>query len=163
MTRVAGADATHECAMRAICQQPWIHLALRAEPNFDLPFDSRFPLRDKPMSLLEISQALAEAERLPEFAFLSVCHGSGGTEEHEAMHLPHALHFMGFQSVVGTMWAVDEEVSRRIAAAFYHSLVVESKGTLNCANTPKALSQAVKMVEEGIPLEQSIAFIHVGA
>ncbi|OAX35997.1 hypothetical protein K503DRAFT_784674 [Rhizopogon vinicolor AM-OR11-026] len=163
MTRVAGVDATYENAMCAIREQPWIHFASRAEPNFDLPFESCFPLRDKPISLREISQALAEAERLPEFAFLSVSHGSGGKEGHEVMHLPQALHLAGFQSVVGAMWAVDEEISRRVASTFYHSLAVESKGVLNCSNTAKALGQALKMVGESIPLEQSIAFIHVGA
>ncbi|KAG0704053.1 CHAT domain-containing protein [Suillus ampliporus] len=162
ITRVTGANATHEHVIRAIREHPWIHFALRSEPNFDLPFESRFLLHDKPMSLLEMARALAEAERLPEFAFLSVSHGSGGTDGHETMHLPHALHMAGFRSVVGTMWAVDEEVSRRVASAFYHSLVVESRGAVNCANTAKALSQAVKMVEEVIPLEQRIAFIHVG-
>jgi tetratricopeptide (TPR) repeat protein len=163
MTRIAGVDATYEHALRAIREQPWIHFALRAEPNFDLPFESHFPLHDKPMFMWEISQALAEAERQPEFAFLSVNHGSGVKEGHEPLHLPQALHLAGFRSVVGTVWAVHEEVSRRVASAFYHSLVVDSKGVLNCTSTAKALSQALKMVEESIPLEQSIAFIHVGA
>ncbi|KAG2115626.1 CHAT domain-containing protein [Suillus clintonianus] len=162
MTRITGANATYEHAIRAIREQPWIHFASRAEPNFDLPFESHFPLHDKPMSLLEIAQTLAEVERPPEFAFLSVSHGSSGTERHETMHFPHALHLAGFQSVVGTMWAVDEEVTRRIASAFYHSVVVESRGAVNCTNAAKALSQALKMVEEGIPLEQRIAFVHVG-
>lgn len=159
MTRLAGADATYEHTMRAIREQPWIHFILRVEPNCDLPFESRFPLHDQPISLKGISHVLAEAERPPEFAFLTV---SNGSERHKAMHLPHAFHLAGFQSVVGAMWAVDEEVSRRVASAFYRSLVVESKGMLNCANTAKALSQALKMLEESIPLEQSIAFIHVG-
>jgi len=165
LTRLVGADATRKHVMRAIRERQWVHFALQAEPNFDLPFESRFPLRDGPIALCEISQALVEAERLPEFAFVSVGHGPGGSrkEGREAMHLPHALHLAGFQSVVGAMWAVDEKVLRRIVSAFYHSLVAESNGMLNRANTAKALNQAVKMVEESIPLEQSIAFVHVGA
>ncbi|KAG1725330.1 hypothetical protein EDB19DRAFT_1915142 [Suillus lakei] len=162
MTRIIGANATHEHVIHAIREQPWIHFASSAESNFDLPFESHFPLNDKPMSLLEIAQVLAEVERPPEFAFLSVSHGSSGREEHETMHFPHALHIAGFQSVVGTMWAVDEEVTRRIASAFYHSVVVESRGAMNNANVAKALSQSLQMVEEGIPLEQRIAFVHVG-
>lgn len=162
VTRIAGANATHEHVIRAIHEQPWIHFTSRAEPNFDRPFESHFPLHDKPVSLLEIAQTLAEVERPPEFAFLSVSHGSSGTEGHETMHFPHALHMAGFQSVVGTVWAVDEEVTRRIASAFYHFVVVESGGAMNCANAAKALSQALKVVEEGIPLEQRIAFVHVG-
>ncbi|KAG1858873.1 hypothetical protein F4604DRAFT_1793778 [Suillus subluteus] len=146
MTRITDADATHE--------HSWIHFASGAEPNFDLPFKSHFPLHDKPMFLLEIAQTLAEVERPPEFAFLSVNHGSSGTEGHETMHIPHALHMAGFQSVVGTMWAVDEEVTRRIASAFYHFVVVESGGAMDCANAAKALSQALQM--------QRIAFVHVG-
>lgn len=162
MTRITGANATHEHVIRAIREQPWIHFNSKAEPNFDLPFKSHFPLHDKPMSLLEIAQTLAEVERPPEFAFLSVSHGSSGTEGHESMHFPHALHMAGFQSVVGTMWAVDEEVTRRIASAFYHSVVVESRGVVDCASAAKALNQALKTVEEGTPLEQRIAFVHVG-
>lgn len=162
MTRITGANATYEHVVRAIHEQPWIHFTSRAEPNFDHSFESHLPLHDKPMSLLEIAQTLAEVERPPEFAFVSVSHGSNGTEGHETMHFPHALHMAGFQSVVGAVWAVDEEVTRRIASAFYHSVVVESKGVMNSANAAKALSQALNMVEEGIPLEQRIAFVHVG-
>lgn len=162
MTRITGANATHEHVIRAIREQPWIHFVSKAEPNFEHPFKSHFPLHDKPISMLEIAQTLSEVERPPEFAFLSVSRGSSGTEGHETMHFPHALHMAGFQSVVGTMWAVDEEVTRRIASAFYHSVVVESRGVVNCANAAKALSQALKMVEEGIPLEQRISFVHVG-
>ena len=163
VARLEGADATYERAIRIIREHPWIHFALGPESNVDLPFESRLPMRDKPISLWEIAQALAEAERLPEFAFLSLSRGPGGKEGHETMHLPHALHLAGFQSVVGTMWAVDKGVERRIASAFYHSLVKESMGVLNCANAAKALSQALKMAAESIPLEQRIAFIHVGA
>ncbi|KAG1860162.1 hypothetical protein DFJ58DRAFT_874879 [Suillus subalutaceus] len=162
MTRITDADATYEHVICTIREQSWIHFASGAEPNFDLPFESHFPLHDKPVSLLEIAQTLAEVERPPEFAFLSVNRGSSGTEGHETMHIPHALHMAGFQSVVGTMWAVDEEVTRRIASAFYHFIVVESRGAMDCTNAAKALSQALQMVEEGIPLEQRIAFVHVG-
>jgi CHAT domain-containing protein len=65
-----------------------------------------------------------------EFAFLSACHTAEVTEGSiidEGLHLAAAVHFSGFRSVVGTMWAMVNEDGRDLAENFYKVLFLNSR------------------------------------
>ncbi|KAF8423939.1 hypothetical protein L210DRAFT_257572 [Boletus edulis BED1] len=64
----------------------------------------------------------------PEFAYLSACHTTVGDEDSpdEVIHLASAMQFVGFRSVIGTMWAVDEGEMNKITSTFYKHIVDET-------------------------------------
>ena len=61
----------------------------------------------------------------PEFAYLSACHTTVGDEESpdEVIHLAAAMQFVGFRSVIGTMWAVGDGETNEITSTFYKHMV----------------------------------------
>ncbi|KAG2077902.1 hypothetical protein BDR04DRAFT_966193, partial [Suillus decipiens] len=64
------------------------------------PFNSRFALRDKPLTLLDIMENYTPHA---EFAFLSACHTAVGDKiPDEIIHLAARLHFSGFKSFIST-------------------------------------------------------------
>ena len=80
----------------------------------------------------------------PEFAYLSACHTTVGDEKSpdEVIHLTLAMQFVGFRSVIGTMWAVDKP------------------SRLDHTRAAFALTKTMKSVD--IPFDQRILYIHLG-
>ena len=76
------------------------------------------------------------------------------------IHLALAMHFAGFWSVIGTMWAVEDRESNKITSMFYRHMADES-GRLEHTRAAFALSETMRPVH--IPLDQRILYIHLGA
>ncbi|KAG1726151.1 CHAT domain-containing protein [Suillus lakei] len=160
-TKITSVDATKSRALRALQDNTWLHFACHGIQNYEEPFKSAFLMRDHPLSLLDIMQMDLSRH---EFAFLSACEtavGDPGTPD-EVIHLAAGLQFAGVQSVVGTLWEVDDGTVGRFVKAFYKNLCGD--GTMDSTQAAKALHRAVQSLtrDKDIPLEQRIVFVHIG-
>ena len=155
-------DATRDSVIRDIRDHSWVHFSCHGEQDIVHPFDSSFYLHDKPLTLYDIIQARLSN---PEFAFLSACHtaqGDGRTPD-ETIHLAAGLQFAGFQSVVGTLWAMADEDGPQMATVFYEYMFRATGQTPDCRRAAAALNIATQNLRK---LRKSkvrwVNFIHIG-
>ncbi|KAG1817667.1 CHAT domain-containing protein [Suillus subaureus] len=146
-------DATLGCTSRAMASKSQDH---------DQPYNSRFSMKDKPLTLLDITENHAPQA---EFAFLSACHTAVGDEEtpDEVIHLAAGLQFSGFKSVIGIRWVVDDAVAKHVVEAFYENMFEDLEDSvMDCTRAARALNHTTHAVKKKVPLEQRIGFIHIG-
>ena len=131
------------------------------------PFDASFKLyQGQRLTLLDIIRS-----RFPsaEFSFLSACHTAELTEEsitEEGLHLSAAVHYSGFRSVVGTMWAMADIDGQVLAMHFYGSVFSDKwKGVPYYERTAEALRDAVQVLRRNndVTTERWVNFVHYGA
>ena len=81
------------------------HIACHGVQNSENPLDSGLILQD---GLLKLSTLMGINLQHGFLAFLSACHSAKGDKKNQdqAVHLAAAMLFVGFQSVVATMWCV---------------------------------------------------------
>ena len=158
-TRVEGEDACISNVTSELCKNEWVHFACHGTLNEEQPFESAFALHDGPFTIQHIIQCNLKS---PEFAYLSACHTSVGDRESpdEVIHLASAMQFVGFRSVIGTMWAVDDAETNKITSVFYKHMIDES-GCLDYTRAALALRKT--MVSVDIPMDQRILYVHLGA
>ncbi|KAG1725500.1 CHAT domain-containing protein [Suillus paluster] len=164
-TYLSGAKATRAGALEALQHNTWVHLACHGTQDHEQPYNSRFAMKDQPLTLLDIMENNAPQA---EFAFLSACHTAVGDEKtpDEVIHLAAGLQFSGFKSVIGTLWVVDDAVVKHIVKVFYEKMFTDSKEgdhIMDCTKAASALNHATHVVpKKEVPLEQRIVFIHIG-
>ena len=76
------------------------------------------------------------------------------------------MQYCGFQSVVGTMWAMADIDGRDLARKFYEQVFsVEGEGVRYYERTAGAFRDAVKFLrgKGGMTLERWVNFVHYGA
>jgi len=153
-------DATVQQALDAMNQHQWVHLTCHGMPNRQKPFESSFAMRDGPLTITDIIRPRLQQR---EFAFLSASDTTVGhaSSPDEAIHLAAAMQFSGFCSVIGSMWAVDDEVVGQVVSAFYDEMF-DGSGRPDCTRAAVALHKAMKKLCNKIPLEQQIVFVHIG-
>ncbi|KAG1850199.1 CHAT domain-containing protein [Suillus subalutaceus] len=162
-TTLSGDNATQAGALDALQHNTWVHLACHGKQDREQPYNSRFAMGDKPLTLLDIME-----KDIPhaEFAFLSACHTAVGDEKtpDEVIHLAAGLQFSGFKSVIGTLWVVDDAVAKHVVEAFYKNMVKDLKDgdVMDCTKAAWALNRATNAVKTKVPLEQRMVFIHIG-
>ena len=158
-TRIDGEESCISRVVEELGKNQWVHLACHGLPNRKHPFESAFALRDGHFTIQRIIGCDLKS---PEFAYLSACHTTVGDEESpdEVIHLASAMQFVGFRSVIGTMWAVDDGETNKITSTFYEHMVDES-GRLDHTRAAFALNKTMRSVD--IPLDQRILYIHLGA
>ncbi|KAG2035260.1 CHAT domain-containing protein [Suillus americanus] len=162
-TTLSGDDATRAGALDVLQHNTWVHLACHGKQDHKQPYHSRFAMKDKPVTLLDIME-----KDIPhaEFAFLSACHTAVGDKEtpDEVIHLAAGLQFSGFKSVIGTLWVVDDAVAKHVVEAFYENMTkgLEDGGVMDCTKAAWALNRATNAVKTKVPLEQRMVFIHIG-
>ena len=158
-TRIDGEESCISRVVEEFGKNEWVHLACHGLPNRRQPFESAFSLHDGHFTIQRI---IGCDLKNPEFAYLSACHTTVGDEESpdEAIHLASAMQFVGFRSVIGTMWAVDDGETNKITSTFYKHMVDES-GRLDHTRAAFALNKTMKYVH--VPLDQRILYIHFGA
>ena len=162
---LVGAEANHDKVLRGLQQHSWAHFACHGHlGEVTQPFRASFELHGgSSLTLLEMIQA-----KLPnaELAFLSACHSAEGSfiTPDEPIHLAAALQFCGFRSVVGTLWAVDDEDGPTISKEFYKYMFRKAGNKANFRDSAEALNVAIRaMRKNGVPLERWILFVHIGA
>ncbi|KAG8904276.1 hypothetical protein FRB99_001979 [Tulasnella sp. 403] len=163
-TALEGKEGTKKAVLDNIRQHRWVHFSCHGHVERDNPLQSHFALHDGSLSVLDlVKQSLPQAE----LAFLSACHSAAGdlTTPEEFLHLAAAMQFAGFRSMVGTMWAMNDEDGPRLTEAFYRRISRGSKSgeVINCSNAAEALRDAVKALrKEKVPFSRWINFVHYG-
>ncbi|KAF9241758.1 CHAT domain-containing protein, partial [Melanogaster broomeanus] len=159
-TKVMGADATRDQALQMLVNNQWLHISCHGRQVPQEPFKSCLAMADGLVSLLDIINADISTH---EFAFLSACETAMGdlSTPYEVIHLAAGLQFMGVKSVIGTLWAVDDEVAYKLVLAFYKELCKD--GTLDCTMAAGALHKAVAtLAKDGVPVQERAMFVHIG-
>ncbi|KAG2743717.1 hypothetical protein P692DRAFT_201869884 [Suillus brevipes Sb2] len=160
-TKITSVDATRSRALRALQDNTWLHFSCHGTQNNEDPFNSAFLMRDRPLSLLDITQTDLSQH---EFAFLSACDTAAGdpSTPDEVIHLAAGLQFAGVKSVVGTLWKVTDATVQRLVEEFYKNFCKDGK--MNSKRAARALHQAVQSLasDKDLPLEQRILFVHIG-
>jgi CHAT domain-containing protein len=167
VTTLFSKKATPTGVLKRLRDHSFAHIVSHGILEPGRPFEASFKLEGgKCLQLLDIVRSqLPDAQ----FAFLSACHSAELTEESiadEVLHLAAAMQFCGFQSIVGTMWAMADTDGPDLARSFYDSVFPdEPQGTLYYERTAKALRNAVKRLRQKpkIRLERWVNFVHYGA
>jgi CHAT domain-containing protein len=162
LSRVQDQAATMAKVAEELQKNEFVHLACHGIPNPKQPFGSGFALGD---GLLKVENIMRYDLQSAQFTYLSACHTTVGDEESpdEVIHLPAAMQFAGFRSVIGTMWAVDDGHTNEITSRFYEYMLDES-GRLDHTRAALALHRTMNSLRlSKIPLDQRILYIHIGA
>jgi hypothetical protein len=164
LTILSREGATPEAVLSSLKCHSWAHFACHGIQDLK-PYKSTFILHDdKQVTLLELVKAqLPDAE----FAFLPACHSAAGDlrgTPDEIIHLAAALQFCGFQSVVGTLWAMGDLDAPNMARDFYKYMFRRPESTLDFRDSAVALNRATRqMRSRGVPVDCWINFVHIGA
>ena len=162
---LVGAEASHDKVLCGLQQHSWAHFACHGHlGDITQPFRASFELHGgSSLTLLELIQAtLPNAE----LAFLSACHSAEGgfITPDEPIHLAAALQFCGFRSVIGTLWAMDDEDGPMISKEFYKHMFRKSGNKADFRDSAEALNVAIRAMRKNrVPLERWILFVHIGA
>ncbi|OJA10755.1 hypothetical protein AZE42_04254 [Rhizopogon vesiculosus] len=140
-TKVTSMESTKYIALKTLRSNRWLHFACHGTQNFEEPFNSAFLMRDKPLTLLNITQTDLSRH---EFAFLSACETAVGDMQtpDEVIHLAAGLQFAGVRSVIGTFWSVEDSTVRHLVEAFYKNFCGDGK--MNSRRAALALHRAVQ-------------------
>ena len=155
-------DATIARVAKELKATEFVHLACHGIPDPKRPFESGFALGD---GLFKVENIMQYDLQNAQFAYLSACHTTAGDEEgpDEVIHLAAAVHFTGFPSVIGTIWAVDDAYTNEITSRFYKFMLDES-GRLDHTWAALALHRTMRSLRSSsIPLDQRILYIHIRA
>ena len=157
---IEGHDSCIARVTEELGKNEWVHLACHGIPDMEQPFESAFALHDGHLTIERIIQCEL---RNAEFAFLSACQTTVGDEESadEVMHLASAMQFAGFRSVIGTMWAVKDDVALMITSRFYKNMIDEC-GYLDYTRAALALNRTIEESVD-IPFDLRFLYIHIGA
>ena len=158
-TRIDGKESCIPRMIEELGKNEWVHLACHGLPDRKEPLQSAFALHDGHFTIQRI---IGCDLKNPEFAYLSACHTMVGDEESpdEVIHLASAMQFVGYRSVIGTMWAVDDSETSEVTSRFYKDMVDES-GCLDHTRAAFALNKTMRSVN--IPFDQRILYVHLGA
>ncbi len=139
----------------------WVHMTCHGVSKEDDPLSSYFRLERGHLLVKDIIQKRLQGA---EFAFLSACHSAGSSFwiGDENLHLASAMQFIGFRSVVGTMWEMYDRDGPEIVKDFYSKLMSPELGKYTDAAA--ALHHAIRMCRaRGAGPERWAMFIHIGA
>ncbi|KAG8884206.1 hypothetical protein FRB97_004985 [Tulasnella sp. 331] len=156
-------DASHARVTEHLPAHSWVHLSCHGHQDVRQPFQSRFRLQDKPLSIQQIM-----CINLPnaELAYLSACHTATGDfrAPDEGLHLAAAMQFAGFRGVVGTLWAMDDIDGPDVAETFYAFMFRDGAEAVSHKDAAKGVWKISKALrEKNVPLDRWANFIHVGA
>lgn len=156
-----GTSGTCNAVIDGLMTQSWLHLACHGHHDPLRPFLSHFSLHDGPLSLRAIIQ-----HELPhaDLAYLSACHSAKVNEGHpdEMLHLAAGMMFAGYKSVVGTMWALDDDTGSIMANEFYRMMLGSGRGPKTSDKAAVALVKSLERLPDWVPLTQRINFVHFG-
>ncbi|MFD0634299.1 CHAT domain-containing protein [Catenulispora yoronensis] len=144
------------------------HFACHGSHDPADPSQSRLILhdhREAPLTVASLAPVNLDHARL---AYLSACDTALSTAAgllDEAIHLTSAFQLAGYAHVVGTLWAIDDEIAVEIAEDFYTGIHNESTGEFDFASAAHALHRAIRVQRDRYPRTPSLwaAHLHAGA
>ena len=82
----------------------------------------------------------------------------------EVVHLAAALQFCGFRSVMGTLWAMEDDDGCDVTKDFYQYMFRIPGAVPNFRDSAEALHMATReMRKRGLGLDRWVKFVHVDA
>ncbi|KAG7447113.1 uncharacterized protein BT62DRAFT_62476 [Guyanagaster necrorhizus] len=138
----------------------WVHFACHGHLNEGNPFLSGFKLWDGVLTLSDMVRATPQD---PQFAFLSACSTAIAADRtpDESLHLSAAMQFLGYRSVVATLWPMGDAQGPIVTEHVYRHLT--EKGAMDVRRAAFALHSAVRALrDQGLSVEQWALFIHSG-
>ncbi|KAG8901356.1 hypothetical protein FRB99_005380 [Tulasnella sp. 403] len=119
-----GPDGTPDAVITAIPEHSWIHFSCHAYSVSDNPLKSHFILHEGHLEVLDI---LRTRNPHAELAVLTACHtaGAGTDAPEEFLHLAGTMQFIGFRSVIGTLWSMEDGDGSFIVKELYRRLFEE--------------------------------------
>jgi len=125
ITRLNDRKASMAAVLEGMKECNWLHLACHGAQNAASPTDGAFMLFDGDLTLKEI---MKQSFSHTELAVLLACQTAKGDKElsGEAVHLAAGMLMAGYESVVGTMWSINDNDGPIIAGKFYKYLVEEA-------------------------------------
>lgn len=158
-------NPTRERVLAALPDYAVAHFACHGEDDLTDPAASRLVLYDhetEPLTVRDIS-ALHLRSRL---AYLSACNTTVTSPAlaNEAVHLTGAFHLAGYQHVIGTLWPINDLISRRFAAGFYSHITQAGSTTPDITRSAQALHQGTRRLRIRYPdaPTQWAAYTHTG-
>ncbi|TFK39122.1 CHAT domain-containing protein [Crucibulum laeve] len=136
-----------------------VHLACHGTSMND-PLESSIILYDGSLKVDKLMRTPFPNARL---VFLSACQTAqiNPSEPDEYIHIAAAMLFAGFESVIGTMWSINDGDAPIVAKSFYQNLIKDGK--IQFSNTSLALHNAIKdLRESGTSPLQWVPFVHIG-
>jgi tetratricopeptide (TPR) repeat protein len=161
-TTLVGQKATVDEVASALERCTWAHFACHAFQDLNQPTKSAFLMHDGHLTLSHLAQSPL---RKAQFAYLSACQSAKGSKflPNESVHIAAGLQLVGFRSVVGTMWSIDDEDGAFVAKQFYEHLFKDNNSYPHASDTAHALHLAVQQLRRNrAPLSQWVPFIHIG-
>ena len=156
VTLLAEKAATRAEVTARLGRSDWAHFACHAISDVARPSDSGLLLHDGTLRVRELSGLQVAQAGL---AFLSACTTAygGSSLPDETIHISSAFQLAGYASVIGTLWAVSDRISTRIAGLTYSRLASEPPA--------RALHYAVSEIRRNYPCNPSLwaAHVHLGA
>lgn len=125
VSSLEGPQATSSHVLEGLSTHSWAHFICHGTLH-PRPFESSLHLHggDR-LTLNDIIKAYLPSAQ---FAFLAACHTAeqGSRLQDEVLHLAAAMQFSGFQSVIGTMWAMRDSDGPEVAREFYKRMLGDS-------------------------------------
>ncbi|KAF7964376.1 hypothetical protein HWV62_9221, partial [Athelia sp. TMB] len=146
-TYLIGSDATVGRVSSSLESCTWVHFACHGLQHPTDGIKSAFALHD---GLLQLDAIASKRITNGQFAFLSVCQAAAGLKEMqgEAMHLAAGLQFVGFGSVIATLWSICDEDAPVIAQRVYQHLFRDGVARADASDAATALNHAVLALRE---------------
>jgi CHAT domain-containing protein len=160
---LSNAEATVDRVLVSLEQINWIHMACHATQDHVLPMMSAFQLFDGPLSLEEISRNYILDGDL---AVLLACESGQGSAllPDEGLHLAGGLQFLGFRSVIATLWQINDVDGPIVAEKVYEHLFRHWPDQPNSSEAAYALRRAVIHLRDelGRPPSSWVPLVHLG-
>jgi len=156
--------ATVDAVLEAMGRHSCIHLACHGVQVLEDPTKSALILYD---GRLELSRLMSKSMNKAELAVLSACQTATGDKKlpDEAMHLAASFLAVGYRSVVGTMWSIDDNDAPEVAETFYSKLQTMHEEGKDRLSVAYALHEAVKQLRKEIGecnFLRWVPFVHFG-
>ncbi|KAK0462976.1 CHAT domain-containing protein [Desarmillaria tabescens] len=159
-TRWSNDEAVVSAVRDILPSYSWVHFACHGHLNEGNPFLSGFKLWDGVLTLSDMVRATPQD---PQFAFLSACSTAIAADRtpDESLHLSAAMQFLGYRSVVATLWPMGDAQGPIVTEHVYKHLT--EKGIMDVRRASFALHSAVRALrDQGLSVEQWALFIHSG-
>ena len=140
----------------------WVHFACHGVQDEINPTESGLCLANE--RRLRISDIIALSRPRGGLAFLSACHTAKGDDDlsDEAVHISAGMLFAGYGGVIGTMWAIKDNIAPDVARDVYEQLF-QYGTTPDYREAARALQDAVgRLRSRQVPFDHWLPFIHVG-